>query len=314
MGAHCCKALAAAGWEVVVYDNLCRGWRDFVRWGPLVEGDILDPQRLTSAIREFQPDAVMHFAALAYVGESVVEPSIYYRVNTVGALNLLAAMRDSGVDKVVFSSTCATYGLPERVPIDETHRQVPINPYGWSKLFVEQMLRDHEVSYGLRSVCLRYFNAAGADPERQIGERHQPETHAIPLILRGARESSYTFTIHGADYETPDGTAIRDYIHVCDLADAHLRSLAHLMSGGQSEAFNLGTGRGHSVGELVMAVSRETGVSIRCEEGPRRPGDPPALVADASKARRILAWQPHYPGIDEIIHHAAAWHDSDTRP
>lgn len=314
VGAHCCKALATAGWDVTVYDNLCRGWRDFVKWGPLVEGDILDEVRLISALSEFRPDAVMHFAAVAYVGESMTDPATYYRNNTAGALSLLSAMRRASVDKLIFSSTCATYGTPVKVPIDESHPQVPINPYGWSKLFVEQMLRDHDMAYGLRSVSLRYFNAAGADPEGEIGERHEPETHVVPLILRGARDPGYVFTIHGSDYETLDGTAVRDYVHVADLADAHLRALVYLMEDGRTDAFNLGTGRGISVKELVQAVEGQTGTSIRCEAGPRRPGDPAVLVADASKAGRCLGWQPRYREIAEIVHHADAWAAADSYP
>jgi len=312
VGGHCCKAFAEAGWDVVVYDNLSRGWRDFVRWGPLLEGDILDAERLTASMRECRPDAVAHFAALAYVGESVLDPSLYYRVNSIGALNVLDAMRVCNVSSIVFSSTCATYGVPVRTPIDEAHPQNPINPYGWSKLIVEKMLADHDRAHGLRHVALRYFNAAGADPDGNIGERHEPETHVIPLAIRGAMQGSYTFTIHGSDYNTRDGTAMRDYIHVSDLADAHLRAMDHLFNGGGSEVFNLGTGIGTSVREIADAVELAAGRPIARRVGPRRIGDPPALVASADKAARLLGWRPQRSSIDAIIADAWRWHQTDT--
>jgi UDP-arabinose 4-epimerase len=308
VGSHCCKAFAEAGWEVVVYDNLSRGWRDMVRWGPLIEGDILDTARLTAALRETAPDAVAHFAALAYVGESVTDPGLYYRVNTCGTLSLLTAMRAAGVGKIVFSSTCATYGVPERIPIDEMHPQSPINPYGWSKLFVERMLADHDAAHGLRYVALRYFNAAGADPDGQIGERHEPEPHVIPLAIRGALARDYEFTVFGDDFDTRDGTAVRDYIHVADLADAHCRALAHLAGGGASDVFNLGTGVGTTVAEIATAVEKAAGQSFPRRIGPRRAGDPPALIAAAGKARDILGWTPRRSSIDEIIATAWRWH------
>ena len=312
MGSHCCKAFAEAGWDVVVYDNLSRGWRDFVRWGPLIEGDILDTARLTAAIRAARPCAVAHFAALAYVGESILDPGRYYRVNSTGAINILDAMRTCDVPAIVFSSTCATYGAPVRTPIDETHPQAPINPYGWSKLIVEKMLADHERAYGLRNVTLRYFNAAGADPDGAVGERHEPETHVIPLAIRGATQESYTFTIHGDDYATRDGTAVRDYIHVSDLASAHLGALDHLVGGGGSEVFNLGTGVGTSVKEIADAVERSAGRPIARRFGPRREGDPPALVASAAKAARLLNWHPQRSAIDMIIADAWRWHEKDA--
>lgn len=308
VGSHCCKAFAQAGWEVVVYDNLSRGWRDMVRWGPLVEGDILDGPALTAALRDAKPDAVAHFAALAYVAESVAQPDLYYRINTVGTLTLLDAMRAAGVGRLVFSSTCATYGTPSRTPIDETHPQSPINPYGWSKLFVEKMLADHDAAYDLRYVALRYFNAAGADPDGQIGERHDPEPHVIPLAIRGALNGDYVFTIHGDDFDTRDGTAVRDYIHVADLADAHCRALDHLQSGGASDVFNLGTGVGTTVAEIAAAVEKIAGRAFPRRAGPRRPGDPPALIASAAKARDRLGWTPTRSAIDDIIATAWRWH------
>jgi UDP-arabinose 4-epimerase len=298
---------------VVVYDNLSRGWADFVKWGPLIQGDILDTEHLTRAMRDTKPHAVAHFAALAYVGESVTQPADYYRTNTAGALSVLTAMRQAEVASIVFSSTCATYGVPQRTPIDETHPQQPINPYGWSKLFVERMLADHNTAYGLRHVALRYFNAAGADPAGEIGERHEPETHVIPLAIRGAMRTDFEFTIHGADYDTRDGTAVRDYIHVSDLADAHLRALAHLNGGGTSDVFNLGTGHGTTVQEVADAVQVASGRALRRTLGPRRPGDPPTLVADAAKAARILGWAPKHSDIGSIIRDAWRWHQIEAK-
>jgi UDP-arabinose 4-epimerase len=308
VGSHCCKRFAAEGWEVVVYDNLSRGWRDMVRWGPLVEGDILDGAALRAALRAARPDLVAHFAAFAYVGESVERPGMYYRNNLVGSLTLLDAMRAEGVDRLLFSSTCATYGTPKAPLIDESHPQAPINPYGWSKLLVERALADHAAAHGLRYAALRYFNAAGADPDGEIGERHDPEPHVIPLAIRGALADDYVFTINGDDFETRDGSAVRDYVHVADLADAHARAARRLAEGAPSDAFNLGVGVGVTVRELVDAVERATGRTIPRRVGPRRPGDPAALVADAGKARRALGWTPVRSGIDEIVETASRWH------
>lgn len=314
VGSHCCKAFAEAGWNVVVFDNLSRGWADFVQWGPLVRGDILDLPQLTQAMQACKPDAVAHFAARAYVGESVSHPADYYRINTTGSLNVLTAMREAGVRSIVFSSTCATYGVPVHTPIDETHPQQPINPYGWSKLFVEQMLADHDKAYGIKHVALRYFNAAGADPGGCIGERHEPETHAIPLAIEAALGLRPHFTVHGSDFDTPDGTAVRDYIHVQDLASAHLRALAWLRETPHSAVFNLGTGRGTSVKALLDTVEAVTGRRINRLQGPRREGDPALLVASAAKARQELNWQAPLSRIDTIVRDAVAWHraQSDT--
>jgi UDP-arabinose 4-epimerase len=308
VGSHCCKAFAQAGWRVVVYDNLSRGWREMVRWGPLIEGDILDSDALGEAMRSVRPDAVAHFAALAYVGESTEQPGLYYRNNALGTLNILDAMRDAGVGRLLFSSTCATYGVPQRTPIDEDHPQNPINPYGWSKLFVEKMLADYGAAHGLASIALRYFNAAGADVDGEIGERHEPETHVIPLAIRGALNEDYTFTIFGSDFETRDGTAVRDYIHVADLADAHCRALDRLMGAAGSDVFNLGTGVGTTVAEIAAAVERVAGRRLQRAIGPRRPGDPPALLASAEKAQRLLGWRPQHSDIDAIIRSAWRWH------
>lgn len=308
VGSHCCKAFAEAGWKVVVFDNLSRGWRDMVRWGDLIEGDILDLDALKAAMARVKPDAVAHFAAFAYVGESVDDPAIYYRNNSVGTLNILDAMRVNNVQNIVFSSTCATYGVPVRTPIDEQHPQSPINPYGWSKFIVEKMLADYSVAYGLRYAALRYFNAAGADPDGTIGERHEPETHVIPLAIRGALKNDYIFTIFGNDFDTRDGTGLRDYIHVADLADAHCRALEYLLNGGASDVFNLGTGNGTTVEEIAAAVEYVSGKPLPRKIGPRRAGDPPALVASAEKAERILGWKPQHSDIKNIIASAWRWH------
>lgn len=308
VGAHGCKALAAAGYRPVVLDNLVYGHEQAVQWGPFERGDIADRGRLDEVLETYRPSAVMHFAAFAYVGESVGDPGKYYRNNVGGTLTLLEAMRDHGIDKLVFSSTCATYGEPQAVPITEDEPQTPINPYGMSKLMVEQMLADFARAHGLRSTPLRYFNAAGASPDGEIGEAHDPETHLIPLALAAAAGQGPELTVFGDDYPTPDGTCIRDYIHVSDLADAHVRALHYLEEGGPSRAFNLGTGAGVSVREILDSVERVTGRAVPCRTGPRRPGDPPVLVADASRAKRDLGWQPRLSDIDTIIATAWKWH------
>lgn len=314
IGSQCCKTLAAAGYTPVSVDNLCRGHRDAVRWGPFCQGDIRDSSFLADVIRTHRPEAVIHFAAFAYVGESVTAPALYYGNNVIGSLSLLESLRQAGVDKIVFSSTCSTYGLPRALPIDENHPQAPVNPYGWSKLMVEQALRDYAAAYGLRWVSLRYFNAAGADPEAEIGERHDPETHLIPLVLRAITDPTAPLSLLGEDYDTPDGTCIRDYVHVQDLATAHLDALAYLSAGGAPVALNLGTGRGHSVREVIACAERITGRPVPWEGRPRRPGDPPHLVADASRAQRILGWQPAWPQIEDMIAHAWAWHQKPLPP
>ena len=311
VGSHACKALASAGYRPVVYDNLSRGHREAVRWGPLVEGDLHDLARLGEALRAHQVSAVMHFAAFAYVGESVTDPELYYRNNLGGTLALLGAMRAAGVQRIVFSSTCAVYGVPEMLPIRETTAKGPLNPYGDTKLAIERALNWYAAAYGMRYMALRYFNAAGADPDGEIGEDHQPETHLIPLVLRAALGRSGPIEIYGTDYPTPDGTAIRDYIHVSDLADAHLHALAHLAAGGDSAALNLGTGSGSSVREVIAAVERIGGRKVPHREAARRPGDPPELVADPALALARLGWQPRHSDLDTIIGTALAW---ETRP
>ncbi|MEM5515334.1 UDP-glucose 4-epimerase GalE [Henriciella sp. AS95] len=308
VGSHCCKAFAEAGWKVVVYDNLSRGWREFVRWGELEQGDLLDSEALDRAFAKHKPDAVAHFAALAYVGESVEKPGMYYENNTLGTVRLLDAMAKAGCDKIIFSSTCATYGVPEKMPMTEDMSQNPINPYGMSKLFVEKVLDDYEVAHGIRSVKLRYFNAAGASPDGEVGERHEPETHLIPLCIEGVLNDTFKLTVFGDDFDTRDGTCVRDYIHVMDLADAHLKALDYLFDGGTSEAFNLGTGTGTTVMEIVHAVERVTGKPVPRSIGPRRAGDPPALVASADKAESILGWKPVQSDVDSVIETAYNWH------
>lgn len=308
VGSHCCKAFAQAGWRVVTYDNLFRGWREFVKWGDLVEGDILDLPSLTAAMREAKPDAVAHFAALTYVAESVEDPAAYYRNNSLGTFNILEAMRATEVRNIIFSSTAATYGVPRMTPIPEDHPQQPINPYGWSKLFVERMLHDYDPAYGLRYASLRYFNAAGADPDGEIGERHEPETHVIPLAARGVLSADYEFTVFGTDFETRDGTCVRDYVHVTDLGRAHRAALEHLFNGGESGFYNLGTGDGATVKEVADAIERVSGKPLPRRYGPRRAGDPPELIASNVRAREVLGWTPERSSIEQIVTDAWAWH------
>ncbi|MBR0797143.1 UDP-glucose 4-epimerase GalE [Bradyrhizobium jicamae] len=309
VGSHCCKAFAQAGWNVVVLDNLSRGWRDAVRWGPLIECDIRDEPRLRAALQAHQPDLVAHFAARAYVGESVADPALYYANNTAGTLALLEAMRATGGRHLLFSSTCASYGIPRTLPLDEAHPQTPINPYGWSKMIIERMLEDYGRAYGLASVSLRYFNAAGCDPDGEIGERHEPETHAIPLLIEAARVPDRPFTVFGNDFPTPDGSAIRDYVHVNDLASAHVHAGEMIVDRGGTHVFNLGTGVGTSVLELIGAVKRAAGTDPVVQFGPRREGDPPVLVASYAKAERELGWRPQRSQIDFIIETALRWRD-----
>lgn len=307
VGSHACKALAQAGYVPVAYDNMVHGHEWAVKWGPLERGDILDSARLGSVLQQYRPSATLHFAGFAYVGESVTNPAKYYRNNVSGTLVLLDALMQAEIDKVVFSSSCSTYGVPASVPIREDHPQNPVNPYGFGKLVVERVLRDYERAFNLKSVSLRYFNAAGADPEGEIGEDHDPETHLIPLVLHAAIGRRPNVVINGADYPTPDGTCIRDYIHVSDLADAHVRALRYLENGGGSECINLGTGTGASVKTVIEVARKVTGKAIAAEIGPRRAGDPPALVADAARARELLNWKPRYAEVEAQIQHAWAW-------
>ncbi len=310
IGSHACKALAAAGFVPVTYDNLVHGHDELVRWGPLIRADIADRARLDIVIAEFKPVAIMHFAAHGVVGESVSDPRKYYRNNVAGALSLFEAAVDAGIEAVVFSSTAAVYGVPDAVPIPESAPTRPINPYGRSKLMMEEMLRDFGGAYGLRSVCLRYFNAAGADPAGEIGEDHEPETHRIPRALMAAAGRIPHLDLFGTDYGTADGTAVRDYIHVTDLADAHVRALGYLLAGSASDAFNLGTGKGLSVREIIAATRRVTGRDVPVREGPRRAGDPPCLVADPARARATLGLEVGHSGLDSIVATAWRWHQA----
>jgi UDP-arabinose 4-epimerase len=308
IGSHACKRLARAGYRPVAYDSLVRGHRDAVHWGPLVEADLADTERLAETIKRFDVAAVMHFAAFASVGESMINPELYFRNNVGNSMRLLEAMGAAGVRHIVFSSTAAIYGIPEQVPIPEGAPHRPVNPYGESKLMVERMLHWHGEAHGFTHASLRYFNAAGADPDGEIGEDHDPETHLIPLVLEAALGRLARIDILGTDYPTPDGTAVRDYIHVQDLADAHVKAIEHLLRGGASLELNLGTGAGHSVREVIAAAERVTGRRIPQREAPRRPGDPPVLVAEARRAREALGWSPTLSEIDSILSTAWAWH------
>ncbi|MEB3217139.1 MAG: UDP-glucose 4-epimerase GalE [Nostocales cyanobacterium 94392] len=311
IGSHTVLALKQAGYEVLILDNLVYGHRDLVEQVlqvELIQGDTSDRDLLDKLFATRNIAAVMHFSAYAYVGESVTDPAKYYRNNVIGTITLLEAMLAASVKKFVFSSTCATYGVPEMVPIPEDHPQNPINPYGATKLMVERILADFNEAYDFRSVRFRYFNAAGADPSGLLGEDHNPETHLIPLVLQTALGKRESISIFGNDYPTKDGTCVRDYIHVSDLADAHVLGLEYLLKGGDSAFFNLGNGNGFSVKEVIETARLVTGKEIKAVECDRRPGDPPALIGSAEKARKILGWQPQYTNLKDIITHAWEWH------
>jgi UDP-glucose-4-epimerase GalE len=310
IGSHACKHLAEAGHRPIVFDDLSQGHEWAVKWGPLERGSLGDPSRLAALFTSHRIDAVVHFAASALVGESMSNPSKYFANNTLGTFNLLEAMRAAGVGTVVFSSTCATYGNPVRVPIDETHPQAPVNPYGESKLMVEKMLRWYGDCYGLRWMALRYFNAAGADPDGEIGEDHDPESHLIPLVIGGTLGTRPPVKVFGDDYPTADGSAVRDYIHVVDLAEAHRLAIECLGAGTPSQAINLGTGVGQSVRQVIETVGAVSGRKVPFEIAPRRAGDPPALVADPSRARGVLDWSPRYADLSVTVEHAWRWHQS----
>lgn len=307
IGSHMVKMLTAQGHAVVTFDNLSSGHRDAVLGGEFALGDLADQAALDNVFKLHQPEAVMHFASFIQVGESVRKPDMYYRNNFSNTLNLLDAMVAHGVKHFIFSSTAAVFGEPDYVPIDEAHPNRPVNPYGRSKWMVEQVLADYDLAYGLKSVCLRYFNAAGADPEGLLGERHDPETHLIPLILQAASGRRDNIQVFGRDYDTPDGTCIRDYIHIVDLCSAHALALAHLTQGGQSERYNLGNGAGFSVQQVIDTVERVTGNTVTVVDGPRRAGDPARLVADATRARNELNWKPIFSELEQIVAHAWAW-------
>jgi UDP-arabinose 4-epimerase len=304
IGSHTCKALAEAGHQPIVYDNFHTGHAWAVKWGPVERGDINDAGALAAAFRCHRPEAVLNFAALAYVGESNAEPTTYYRSNVGGMITLLETMRAHDVGTMVFSSSCATYGVPPHLPIVETMRQDPINPYGRSKRMGEEVLRDACAAHGVAAVALRYFNAAGADADGQVGEEHEPETHLIPLVLQAALGIRPGISVFGTDYETPDGTCIRDYVHVTDLAAAHVAALSACKAG-RFDAYNLGTGQGASINEVIGQARRITGRPIEATAEGRRPGDPARLVADASLARTDLKWKPMHSGLDNVL--ATAW-------
>jgi UDP-glucose-4-epimerase GalE len=308
VGAHTCKALARRGYRPVTLDNLSTGHRDFVRWGPFCDEDIRHWNVVAALIEQHGIDTVMHFAACALVGESVVEPEKYYDNNVAGTLSLLRAMRQAGCSQIVFSSTCAVYGEPHTVPIREDTVPSPVNPYGASKLMVERILGDYGRAYGMRWIALRYFNACGADPEGEIGELRDPETHLIPRAMMAIQGYVSDFQVHGGDYPTADGTAVRDYVHVVDLADAHVAAVDLLAAGHGGGAFNLGTGHGHSVKAVLDGISRVTGQQISAAQGPRRPGDPATLVADPARAMAELGFSPKMSDLDSILRTAWNWH------
>lgn len=313
IGSHMLKMLLGAGHQVVTFDNLSSGHRDAVLSGEFVQGDLADTAALAQVFTQHQPEAVMHFASYIQVGESVKRPDIYYQNNVTNTLNLLNTMLKHEVKKLIFSSTAAIFGEPKAVPIDELHTKQPVNPYGKSKWMIEQILADYDVAFGLKSICLRYFNAAGADPEGQLGERHDPETHLIPLLLQVASGRKPAINVFGKDYDTEDGTCVRDYIHVVDLCKAHLLALHYLEQHQQSNQFNLGNGKGFSVQEVINTVQRVTGRLIHVIDSPRRSGDPTRLIADATRAQRELAWQPSLSDLETIVQHAWNWEKKVTR-
>ena len=311
IGSHVNKVLNQMGYETVVFDNLVYGHRGAVKWGTFVQGDLKNIEEIEAVFQRFPIEAVFHFAAYAYVGESVTDPEKYYFNNVANMLNLLHVMKKHSCDKIIFSSTCATYGEPEQMPITEDMPQHPINPYGASKLMIERILKDYGSAYGSKYAVLRYFNAAGADPDGEIGENHDPETHLIPLILDAASGKRPNVKVFGTDYPTRDGSCIRDYIHVMDLASAHILALQYLEKGGVSDFFNLGNSLGNSVLEVVDSVKRVTGREFTVVRTGRRAGDPAELVGSSEKAKRILSWEPRYAEIDTIVAHAWTWHERD---
>ena len=308
IGAHACKALARAGYTPVTFDNLATGWRDAVRFGPFEQGDLLDPARLAEVMERWRPAAVMHFAALSLVGEAMADPGRYWRVNVTGSLNLIEAALAAGCDRMVFSSTCAVYGEPDGVTVDEDTALAPLGPYGATKRAIEEMLGHFGRSHGLRSTIFRYFNVAGADPEAEIGECHRPETHLIPLMLDAIEGRRPALTLHGTDWPTPDGTPIRDYVHVTDLAEAHVAGLDRLLTQGEGGVFCLGTGSGFSVRQVVDAARAVTNRAVPLVEGPRRAGDAMRLVCGSDRARRDLGWEPRRSDMRQMIEDAWRWH------
>lgn len=308
IGSHVCKTLSKKGFLPIAYDNLSTGHAYAVKWGPLIEGELTDQSKLDHVFHEYQPKAVMHFAANAIVVESMMNPAKYYHNNLFSTISLLEAMQRANIDLLVFSSSCSTYGHPHYIPITEEHPQSPINPYGRTKLMIEQMLSDFETAYQIRSVKLRYFNVAGADLEMQIGEDHSPETHLIPSIIQGALGLREELVVYGTDFSTTDGSAVRDYIHVQDIADAHVLALKYLLENKRSVSFNLGTGKGFSALEIINAVQKYSGKSIPVRLEQRRAGEPAVLVASSDKAKEILGWSPQYSDLEILIDSAWKWH------
>ena len=307
IGSHMVKMLSLAGHDVVTLDNLSNGYKDAVKYGEFIEGDIADAELLNSLFSKTAFDGVMHFASYIQVGESVEKPSMYYKNNVTNTQVLLDAMVVHGIKSFIFSSTAATFGEPEYIPIDERHPQKPINPYGHSKLMVEQILADFDHAYGMKSVSLRYFNAAGADADGELGERHIPETHLVPLVLQAASGRRDSIAIFGTDYDTPDGTCVRDYIHINDLCSAHLLGLEHLVAGGESKAYNMGNGQGYSIKEVIDVAKKVTGNDFEVKLAERRDGDPAKLVADSTLLQKELGWAPQYTDLETIIRHAWEW-------
>ncbi len=313
IGSHINQLLNHMGYRTLVYDNLVNGHRDFARWGHFIEGDLFDTEKLKRLFHDYPVGVVMHLAAFAYVHESVLNPRKYYTNNVAGTLNLLGAMVDAQIPYLIFSSTCATYGVLEKVPVDEGHPQNPINPYGDSKLMVERIIREYKRVYGLKAAVLRYFNAAGADPQGAIGERHRPETHLIPLLLDAVSGKIPHFQINGDDYPTPDGTCVRDFIHVVDIAQAHIQAMQYLEAGGDERIFNLSNQSGYSIREVIAAVEQIAGKTVPVKILPRRPGDPPVLIGQSDKARRVLQWVPRYEDLATIIETAWQWYLKDNQ-
>ncbi len=310
IGSHCVNVLGRDGYNPIVYDNLVYGHREAVKEYSFQLGDLFEKEKLTRILLEKKIDLVMHYAAYAYVGESVENPRKYYNNNVSATLSLLDSMLDAGVNKIIFSSSCSTFGWPMKQEIDESHPQRPVNPYGMTKFIVEKILEDYGKAYGLGYVNIRYFNAAGADPSGAIGEDHNPETHLIPLVLQTALGQREHIQVFGTDYDTADGTCVRDYVHICDLADAHILAMRYLLNGGESTSFNLGNGNGYSVRDVIEVARKVTGKDIPIIEAPRRPGDPDRLVASSEKIRKILDWDPKYPLLEDIITTAWNWHSS----
>ena len=308
IGSHTNKLLNQLGYETVVLDNLSNGRREMVKWGTFIEGDLSDGYSLDSIFSNYKIDTVVHFAAFAYVGESVYNPDLYYKNNVVNTLNLLNAMRKHNIKKIVFSSTCATFGNPNELPVKEDHIQLPLSPYGRTKLMMEQILKDFDVAYGIKHVILRYFNASGADPDMEIGEYHQPETHLIPLVIESALYQTNPIKIFGNDYPTPDGTCIRDYIHVTDLADAHVKAITFLEKHNRSNDFNLGNGKGFSVMDVIKMVESLVGKSAIKQFVDRRQGDPSVIVGSSEKALKELDWKPQFNSLESIVSTALNWH------